>query len=314
MPLAVLVLALPLPMWASSYTLRTAAGFLFFLSLAHCFNLLGGHTGYLNLGQGVFVGIGAYGFGLCVRAGLDVGSSVAVCAVVGLTLGLVLAPSLFRLRGAPFALANLALLYVFSALSLRLRWLTGGADGMFLAGGGDLALSFYGLALVGILATSAAHLLPGTRTDYKIRVIGRDPILAESLGIAVDRERARLFACCAALLSVSGAFFMMGQAYIVPSTVFGLHTSLLPVAMAMVGGLGRPAGPFLGTLAVFGIQELLWVHVGSMEQSLLGLMLVAAGKRRQVAAAVRRFGRRVTPWRTCRTSPGSVRTGKASPR
>ena len=42
-----------------------------------------------------------------------------------------------------------------------------------------------------------------------------------------------------------------------------------------------------------------------------------AGGRRETAAtgwAVRRFGRRVTPWRTCRTSPGSVRTGKASPR
>ena len=72
------------------------------------------------------------------------------------------------------------------------------------------------------------------------------------------------------------------------------------------------ARPF--ALPVFGIQELLWVHVGSMEPSLLGLMLVAAGKRRQLVGAVRRFGRRVTPWRTCRTSPGSVRTGKASPR
>ena len=274
---------------------RTVTGFLFFLVLAHCFNLLGGHSGYLNLGQGVFVGAGAYGFGLCLRAGVPWWGALAVIALAGLLFGLMLAPLLFRLKGEAFALVNLALLYILLSLAYRLRSLTGGADGFYLTAGTDLITAFYGLALLAFLISLAAFKLPGTRLGYQIQVLGSDTFLAESLGIPTLWVKVRIFMLCAACLTVSGALFMMGEGYIIPSTVFGLHMSLLPVAMAMVGGMGNPAGPIWGTLAVFGIQEWLWVHVGSMEQTLLGLMLIIAGKRKRISAFFQSAFDRVFP-------------------
>ncbi len=273
-----------LPFAVSSYTLRTAAGFAFFLVLAHCFNLLGGNSGYLNLGQGVFVGAGAYGYGFCIQAGIPWSIAVAVCTLGGFLFALIIAPILFRLKGEVFALVNLALLYICLSSAHRLRALTGGADGLFLSTGNDLTMAFYGLILLAVLITVTGRVLPGTRIGYQVEVLGHDVFLAESLGVDTLWVKVRLFALCGAFLTASGAFFMMGEGYIIPATVFGLQTSLMPVAMAMVGGLGKASGPFWGTLAVYGLQEWLWTYVGSMEQTLLGLMLIVAGKRKRIEA------------------------------
>ena len=42
------------------------------LVLALSFDIVGGYTGYINLGHAAFFGIGAYAFGICVRAGVSV--------------------------------------------------------------------------------------------------------------------------------------------------------------------------------------------------------------------------------------------------
>ena len=282
-----------LPYAASTYTVRGANGFLCFLVLAHCFNLLGGHSGYFNLGQGVFWGAGAYGFGLCLQTGCGEWTALAAVAVGATLAGRLMAPLLFRLRGETFALVNLALLYVFLMFALRLRDVTGGADGFYLASGGRLTAAFYGQCLLAIMISITALRLPGSRFGYQLQALGQDAVAAASLGIDTRRVKIRLFVLCAPFLAVSGGLFMMAEGYIIPSTVFGLRMSLMPVAMAMVGGAGRPTGPLWGTLIVFGIQEWLWLYAGSMAQTLLGVMLIVAGKRK---AIVRRLQSVVTAW------------------
>ena len=287
-----------LPVAASAYMVRTLTGFLFFLVLAQCFNYVGGFSGYLNLGQGVFVGLGAYGFGRLLQAGIPCWQALLTVAVAGSVLGLLLSPLLFRLKGETFALANLALLYILLLLSYRWRGMTGGADGFFLPGGGDLNLAYYGFCLLAAFVLIGAIRLPETRLGYEIRVIGHDDFLAESIGIDTFSVKVKVYVFSTMVLSVAGALFMLAEGYIIPSTVFGLQVSLLPVAMAMAGGLGSTYGPVLGTLMIFGVQEWLWVYVGSMEQSFLGLLLILAGKRDSLKARLRRGWSAVSSPRT----------------
>jgi branched-chain amino acid transport system permease protein len=42
------------------------------LVLALSFDIVGGYTGYINLGHAAVFGIGAYTFGICVNAGVPV--------------------------------------------------------------------------------------------------------------------------------------------------------------------------------------------------------------------------------------------------
>jgi branched-chain amino acid transport system permease protein len=174
---------------------------------------------------------------------------------------------------------------------MRLRNVTGGVDGLFLDSGSSLIFAYYGQCFLAYAVTFVTLVIPARRIGYQIRVMGQDSFLAESIGIPTLWIKVKLFVFCSAVLSASGGFFMIGEGYIIPSSLFGLQTSLLPVAMSMVGGLGNTLGALWGTLIVFGIREWLWVYVGSMEQTLLGLMLIFAGKRKAILRHTLKFFR-----------------------
>lgn len=268
------------PDFVSSYFLRTSLSFFFFLVMTGCLNILGGRSGYLNLGQGVIAGIGAYGTGLMVQSGFPWWISLAAVSFAGLIWSLITAPFLFRLKGETFALVNLALLFIFLAMSRKLRVLTGGSDGLLLISGPDYMLAFYGQGFLSLIVIFVSLEMPWTRTGYQVRMMGLDSFLAESIGVSTFRIKLKIYSFCSFILTASGGFFMLGEGYIIPSTVFGISTSLLPVAMAMVGGLGEPLGAVWGTLFVFFLQEWLWLYMGIFEQSFLGVVLIFAGKRK----------------------------------
>jgi len=276
-----------IPFLSDSYHVRTFMAFLFYLLLSECVSLQGGRSGYLNLGQGVFVGLGAYISGLAMNAGFSWWFSLLLSGFAGVMAAAVLGIMLFRLNREPFAIATLALVYVcFSAVAI-LRNITGGTDGLSVAVEGQLQGSFFGLLFLCFSAMVVGFLLPRLRLGFRLELIGSDPAQAEAWGVPVRFTMGRIYGFCALLLSMGGGFFMMGEGYLVPSTVFGLRFSLLPVAMAMVGGLKNPLGPLVGTVVVFGFQEWVWSYAGGMEQTLLGIILILAGKRETLFQRVR---------------------------
>lgn len=161
-----------------------------------------------------------------------------------------------------------------------LRDITGGSDGLYVHGACKLWEAFLGLLFLSLGAMIIGFVLPRSRLGYQLELIGWDQKRAEAVGVPAHIIIGKIYALCAMMLTLGGGFFMMGEGYLIPSTVFGLRVSLLPVAMAMVGGLRNPSGPLLGTAVVFGAEEWLWSSAGGMEQSLLGVLLILAGKRR----------------------------------
>ena len=104
------------PAFLKSYVIRTLAEFYFFLVMTYCFHILGGKTGYFNLGQGVFVGIGAYGTAVGMHAGLPPLAALILATFVGVSWAFLFGPILFRLRGTTFALVNLTLLFIIAPI------------------------------------------------------------------------------------------------------------------------------------------------------------------------------------------------------
>jgi branched-chain amino acid transport system permease protein len=126
---ALLVLAV-LPQFSSGYTVRIVINACRNLVLALSFDIIGGYTGYINLGHAAFFGMSAYVFGICVNAGVSV--LVAGALAVGgtaLLAGLMSYP-FFRLRGPYYALATFGLLKLCEELALTLSGLTGGSGGL----------------------------------------------------------------------------------------------------------------------------------------------------------------------------------------
>jgi branched-chain amino acid transport system permease protein len=65
--------------------------------------------------------------------------------------------------------------------------------------------------------------------------------------------------------------------YINPSTVFGLEIALLPIVVAMLGGVGHVWEPALGACFITLIEELLWTQMPYLHLTMYGVILLLVG-------------------------------------
>ncbi|MGI9401849.1 MAG: branched-chain amino acid ABC transporter permease, partial [Rhizobiaceae bacterium] len=127
------ILLLTAPLWLPAIGLYQYIGLeiAIWIIYAMGFNLLFGYTGLHSFGHGAYLGVGAYAFGL-FQKGMAVNllggllTAVAAAGIAGLLVGLFLS----HRRGLYYALLTIAFGQIFWFSSIKLRWITGGEDGL----------------------------------------------------------------------------------------------------------------------------------------------------------------------------------------
>src|SRR4030042_4389262 len=110
----------------------------FFVSLAimavfsQSINIELGYTRILNFGHAMFFGMGGYGAAqaLALIPGMPILGAVLCGMLGGALLALVLSPLVVRVSGMACAMLHVAFNALFFMLSMKLRPLTGGEDGI----------------------------------------------------------------------------------------------------------------------------------------------------------------------------------------
>jgi branched-chain amino acid transport system permease protein len=219
--------------------------------------LLTGYAGQVSLGQGAFVALGAYGYGLLsVKAGLPVGAAMVLALVLTAVTAYVVGWPLLMLRGPYLAMGTLAMAIIVYALLVNLRPLTGGAIGLLrippleVAGyefrQAELFRAAWGLVLLALLlAGNLVH----SRIGLALRALGADEVGAEGLGVPSASYRIHVFALSAALAGMAGVVYALHWRYLSPDT-FGAQLSILLVLVVAMGGLHNVTGAVAGTIAV----------------------------------------------------------------
>ncbi len=249
-----------------------------------------GRFGFVSLGHGAFMGLGAYVpalmwnyYGLTPWLGIPIGILLAVL------LALVVGYPCFRFRvvGHYFALVTLALGQVVMLTIVAARDLTGGSLGMTQQSVGHswYALQFpekpyfYGIALVLWLAGLAVW----RRVDRGIGrealdAISEDEEAAAALGVNVLREKLRVTVISAALTALGGAILGQYLMYLNPETLSGIGVSLQIVFAAIAGGMYSLLGPTVGSLFTLSLTEGLRVWFGTnfigAANTIYGILLV----------------------------------------
>jgi branched-chain amino acid transport system permease protein len=59
------------------------------------------------------------------------------------------------------------------------------------------------------------------------------------------------------MAGAAGAVFAPANGFIDPSITFSTDSNVFPIVMALLGGTGTVAGPFIGALILAGVNELL---------------------------------------------------------
>ena len=249
-----------------------------------------GRFGFVSLGHGAFMGVGAYVPALLwnyydVTPWLGIPAGIALSALLALVIGY---PCFrFRVIGHYFALVTLALSEVVLRTITAARDITGGSLGMTqkLAGHSWYALQFpdkryfYGIALLAWLG----GLLVWRWIDRGIErealeAISEDEEAAAALGIDVMREKLRVTVISAALTSLGGSLFGQYLAYLNPETVSGIAVSLQIVFAAIAGGMYALLGPTVGAFLTIVLNESLRVWFGTnfigAANTIYGILLI----------------------------------------
>jgi branched-chain amino acid transport system permease protein len=267
--LALAVLAAPLAVRNAYYVdVVTTAGLYALLALG--LNLVVGCTGMLHLGFAAFFAVGAYTYGsLSVHAGVPFWIGVVPATLAAALAGVLFGIPAMRVRGDYLAIVTLGFGEITRLVLTNLERWTGGPNGLLgiahpsLAWGGArwdfgvASLPYYYLvaALVAGVALVCGRLC-ASRIGRAWAAIREDELAASCVGIDVAHMKLAAQGCGAAIAGLAGAVFAAKQGTITPES-FDFLLSVMVLAMVVLGGMGRAAGPIVGALVLGVLPEAL---------------------------------------------------------
>lgn len=247
-------------------------------------DLLVGYMGYLPFGQAAFFGLGAYLVGnmTVLRFGLNFWVALVIAVAVTGVIGYLLAVPMFRLTGAHFAIATLAVAQVALLMFDGWDWLTGGTFGiagvprpsLFGYAFVDNSRLFLLVALFFVLAALSSWLVVRSRTGLVLRAIRQDEVLAEARGLDITTTKRWVFAFAAGWAALAGGIFASVQVAIAPAQ-FTVQISLLFIIILILGGTRSLVGPAIGAVFYIWLEQAIQTFA-EWNQLVLGALLVLA--------------------------------------
>jgi branched-chain amino acid transport system permease protein len=275
------ILIATLPFWAGDqYQLHLAALIAVYWILIAGLNLVVGFTGQLSIGHVGLLSIGSYTFAILAgKMGVDPTLSVFVSGLLGGLCGLALGLPSLRLPGFYFAMATMAFSMIVNEIVLAQVDLTGGGIGLpgpLFPKPFDSPIGFY------YLVTAIALFVTWVTWNIARRMWGRafisirdNPVAAQAVGVPVFKAKLLAFVFSGITAGVSGAVFASLQSYITPDT-FVFELSMFFFVCIIIGGRGSIIGPFLGTVVLTALPELVspLAKLGNFFYGLLLLVVV----------------------------------------
>jgi aldehyde dehydrogenase (NAD+) len=267
-----LVLAL-LPLAAPAYYVALGLALLADVALASAWTLFSGPTRYLSLAAAAFYGVGAYVTALVgVRAAWP--APIVAGAAAGALLSLPVGLLALRLRGPYFAILTFGLSELIRHTVIWYESNVTGTVGRVVMLPLERRAIYWGLLLIAVAAVAAAILLRRSRWGLALAAIGGDEERAEVLGVRPTRIKVAVFALSAALMGATGAAIAPRWTYIDPQVAFNPLISFQVIIMALLGGVGRPAGPVVGAIMLGLLSELFLLQFRYAYMMVLGAVLI----------------------------------------
>jgi branched-chain amino acid transport system permease protein len=275
----------------SPYVLHIVILVLLAIALGEAWNIVGGWAGQYSLGHAAYFGIGAYGTLILMSSERHVPFwwGALASALLAVVVAIVIGAICFRLRGAYFVLASIAVAEICRLFALWWKPVTNGAEGLLVsdlpplklgervitdfAGKEPFAVLALGLALLGIAVNFAVS---RTKLGYYLQAIREDQDAAWSLGIPLALYKNIALALSAALAALVGALTAVYVGFIDPHAVLGLDVSVQAVLVCILGGIGTVWGPVAGAVVLVLLDEGLRAWLTQGHALIYGLLLMAA--------------------------------------
>lgn len=275
--LGVCVLSFLVPFLAGAYLVHVLTSIMIFLSLGLSWDMML-RTGQLSFGIAGFFGLGAYASIIAVddfsvHPLLSILVAAAFSALVALGLGWIV----LRLREIYFAITTLALSSVFMIFARNLSNITGGSAGKVLYQSifnGDPIKIYWLVLSVTLFVVFISELFERTRIRFAISSIRNDEITAKCSGVNIFKYLLFVFILTSAIQGAMGALYAQQYAFVEPESTFSANFLLLPMSMALVGGIYSTVGPIIGALTLGLASEYLKLVMPYGHLVIYGLILI----------------------------------------
>ena len=249
---------------------------LLFGTLGTAWNILGGYTGQVSIGHGLYYGIGAYTAGyfysnFLISPLLTWPIALLISTAAAVIIGL---PT-FRLRGHYFVLASVFI--VESVHIIVLNWEAVGAaigieypvykatsflDAFRAMQFHDSKVPYYYFILsLFLFALFVSWRVQKSPLGFYLRSIREDQEAAQSLGVNANYYKLVALIISALLTTLCGMFYGQYILFLEPLSTVSLIISFEIAFIAIFGGIGTLWGPPLGAFIIIPLTEFLRVHL-----------------------------------------------------
>jgi branched-chain amino acid transport system permease protein len=224
-------------------------------------NIISGYGGYVSLGQGAFLGLGAYTLGiLSTRIDASPWIWVPLAGVISGLFAAVLGVIAMRTRGSAFVIITIAFLFLTQLVAINWDSLTNGTAGLTIPlPTWDVAYQnwpFY-YSFVALLAVSLVMAWAIRRRKFGMGLIAirEDEDKAATVGINTPVYKILGFVASAVFVGMAGAVYGYYLTFIDPSGMFNILLSVQIILSLLLGGRGTLWGPVLGAFIVEPLNE-----------------------------------------------------------
>lgn len=274
-PLVLILLSLSGPLFLSGYWIRLLTFIFMWIGLAGSLNIITGYTGYLDFGHVVFFGAGAYVTGIFM---VKLGSPFFLAMIAGASfatlIAIVVGIPTMRLKGAYFAIAMLAFAEAMKQLTLELKSITGGGDGISLPIYTNYAFFYYAMFSAMLIVALSTLWIEKSKFGYALKAIREAEMTAGVSGVNTLRCKLVAFAISAFTAGLIGGIYAYWMSFFYPSDVFDVLMTVEMIIMAFLGGAGTVLGPIVGASFLHILYEFLWSHFVYSYLIIVGFVIV----------------------------------------
>jgi ABC-type branched-subunit amino acid transport system ATPase component/ABC-type branched-subunit amino acid transport system permease subunit len=244
-------------------------------------NVISGYGGYISLGQGAFLGVGAYTLAiLSTRIDVSVWIWVPVAGVVAGLFAAVLGAIALRTRGPSFVIMTIAFLFLLQIVATNWPSFTQGTAGITLPlpmWSIDIQNWPFYYSLVALLGASLLMSWRIRRTKFGMGLVAmrEDEDKAATVGVNTPTYKLLGFVASAVFVGMAGAVYGYYLSFVDPIGMFNILLSVQILLSMLLGGRGTLFGPVLGAFLIEPLNEWANNNLGGGNSRLLifgGLM------------------------------------------
>ncbi|HUY43975.1 MAG TPA: branched-chain amino acid ABC transporter permease [Acidimicrobiales bacterium] len=269
----------------ATYFFPTTTNFNLAIAAAMSVTLVGlsfltGASGQISLGNGAFMGVGAFTMAIWANhhATTPIVAALLIAIAAGALVGLLLGLPATRLRGPYLAGMTLAFAVAFGAILNSFNSWTGGSGGLqlpratnppswlvglFHQGVAPLTTNTIWLTDITVVASGVAFFfmanLFASRTGRAMRLVRDNEVGAELVGVNLARTRVLAFVISSSYAALGGALWTLINNAVTPST-YSFALSIVILSVMVIGGIGTIPGALIGgVIYAYSADVISWI-------------------------------------------------------